>query len=74
MNSEFLYLNFLKNSKTGSLENVRRLHAAGSEIGTIQVGKRADLIGVAGNPLEAINNIRNVRLVMRDGQVIIFNQ
>ena len=115
---------FSQEFKTGSLENVRRLHAAGvtftagtdsplgnlrfgeslqrelellveaglspmetiqaatsrpasllkhgSDIGTVQVGKRADLIAVAGNPLEAISNIRNVRLVVRDGQVINF--
>lgn len=115
---------FSQEFKAGSLENVRRLHAAGveitagtdsplgnlhcgeslqrelellvetglspmeaiqaatsrpanllkrgSEIGTIQVGKRADLIAVAGNPLQSISNIRNVRLVMLDGQVINF--
>jgi imidazolonepropionase-like amidohydrolase len=41
----------------------------GSEIGTLQAGKRADVITVAGDPLEAISNIRNVRMVIRDGQV-----
>ena len=44
----------------------------GSEIGTIQIGKRGDLIAVAGNPFESISNIRNVRLIMRDGQVLNF--
>lgn len=37
------------------------------EIGMVQPGKRADLIGVAGNPLHDINNIRNIKLVIRDG-------
>jgi imidazolonepropionase-like amidohydrolase len=36
-------------------------------IGMVQPGKRADLVGVAGNPLDDISNIRNVKLVIRDG-------
>jgi imidazolonepropionase-like amidohydrolase len=108
--------------QTGSLENVRRLHAAGvvitagtdcprgnsrfsdslqrelellveaglspmeaiqaatsrpasllkraNEIGTIQAGKRADLVVVAGDPLKSISNIRNVEAVIRDGKVL----
>jgi imidazolonepropionase-like amidohydrolase len=40
------------------------------EIGTIEVGKRADLIAVSGDPLRAIGNTRRVRLVIRDGRVV----
>ncbi len=36
-------------------------------LGTIELGKRADLIVLDGNPLDAIENIRRVRLVMKDG-------
>jgi imidazolonepropionase-like amidohydrolase len=39
-------------------------------IGTIDVGKRADLIAVDGDPLTRISDIRNVRLVIRDGVVV----
>jgi imidazolonepropionase-like amidohydrolase len=39
-------------------------------IGTIEVGKRADLIAVDGDPLTRISDIRNVKLVIRDGVVV----
>jgi imidazolonepropionase-like amidohydrolase len=44
----------------------------GDEIGTIQVGKRADLVAIAGDPLQAISRIRNVRIVIRDGRIFDF--
>ena len=37
------------------------------ELGTIEAGKRADLILVDGNPLENIHNIRNVKTVITGG-------
>jgi len=40
-----------------------------SEIGTLEVGKQADLIAVEGNPLEDVASLRKVRLVMRAGKV-----
>jgi enamidase len=43
------------------------------QIGTIQAGKRADLIAVKGDPLRDISNTRNVRFVMRDGVVVVNN-
>src|SRR5215475_13008450 len=39
------------------------------ELGTIETGKRADLILVKGNPLEDIHNIRNVEFVMTGGKM-----
>lgn len=39
------------------------------DVGTLEVGKRADLIAVEGNPLEDIEAMRRVRLVMKDGVV-----
>ena len=42
----------------------------GDELGTVEVGKRADLIVVAGNPLEDIHNVRRLRLVLKDGRVV----
>ena len=41
----------------------------GDDIGAIQVGKRADVIAVAGDPLRSISDLRNVRLVIRGGHV-----
>lgn len=38
-------------------------------VGTIEVGKRADMIIVDGNPLENISNIRKVRFVVSRGQI-----
>ena len=39
------------------------------ELGTIEAGKRADLILVKGNPLEEIHAIRNVEFVMTGGKM-----
>jgi imidazolonepropionase-like amidohydrolase len=41
-----------------------------SEIGVIQPGMRADLIGVANSPLHDITNIRNIKLVIRHGSIV----
>jgi imidazolonepropionase-like amidohydrolase len=40
-----------------------------AELGTVEVGKRADLILVDGNPVENIHNIRKVRTVVTAGTV-----
>jgi imidazolonepropionase-like amidohydrolase len=40
-----------------------------SEIGTLEVGKQADLLAVEGNPLEDVAALRKVSLVMRAGKV-----
>ncbi|SKC47059.1 amidohydrolase family protein [Maledivibacter halophilus] len=40
------------------------------EIGTLEKGKLADIISVKGNPLENIENLKNVSLVMKDGVII----
>src|ERR671913_1559799 len=42
----------------------------GNELGTIEVGKLADLIVVGGNPLEDIQNVRQLKLVLKEGVVV----
>ncbi len=42
----------------------------GHELGTIEVGKLADLIVVGGNPLEDIQNVRKLELVLKEGVVV----
>ncbi len=37
------------------------------QIGTLEKGKLADIISVRGNPLENIENLKKVNLVMKDG-------
>jgi imidazolonepropionase-like amidohydrolase len=39
------------------------------EVGTIEKGKRADLLVLDANPLDNISNIRSVRFVMKDGRM-----
>ena len=46
-----------------------RVMKVDKEVGTVEVGKRADLILVEGNPLESINNIRNVKWVVAAGRL-----
>ena len=42
----------------------------GAELGTVEVGKLADLIVVGGNPLEDITNVRRLLLVLKEGRVV----
>ena len=39
-------------------------------IGSIEVGKIADIIAVLGNPLETIEALENPVFVMKDGQIV----
>jgi len=43
----------------------------GSELGTIEKGKLADMILVSGNPAVNISDTRNIKLVMKDGRILI---
>ena len=40
-----------------------------AELGTIERGKRADLVVLNANPLDGIRNIRSVRWTISDGRV-----
>jgi imidazolonepropionase-like amidohydrolase len=56
------------------LESATRVTAEaigfGHELGTLEPGKIADLIVVGGNPLEDINNVRRLQLVLKDGRIV----
>lgn len=43
----------------------------GDEIGAVQSGKRADLIAVAGDPLQNISDTRKIKFVIRDGRIVV---
>jgi imidazolonepropionase-like amidohydrolase len=42
-----------------------------SELGTIEPGKLADVIAVSGDPLKDISNTREIKLVMKDGEILV---
>jgi imidazolonepropionase-like amidohydrolase len=46
------------------------LCGAGADLGTVEVGKLADLIVVAANPLEDVANVRRLLLVLKEGRVV----
>ena len=48
--------------------NAARALGVADELGTIEPGKRADLVIVRGNPIADIRSTRDVRLVMKDGE------
>jgi imidazolonepropionase-like amidohydrolase len=66
---------FLVAAGMSSLEAIRVATLQGAcllgiddEAGSLERGKRADVISVVGNPLEDISVLENVHLVMKDGQ------
>jgi imidazolonepropionase-like amidohydrolase len=42
----------------------------GDELGTVEAGKRADLLVVKGDPTADLAVLQNVRLVMHNGVII----
>lgn len=49
--------------------NAADLLGLSEEIGTLEPGKRADLIAVAGDPLADVTTLKTVAFVMRDGRI-----
>ena len=43
---------------------------AAADLGTVEVGKIADLIVVRDNPLDDIHHLRSLLLVLKDGRVV----
>ena len=55
---------------TAATKNAAEMCGVGPELGTVEPGKLADLIVVDGNPLDDIENIRNLELVIKEGRVV----
>ena len=51
--------------------NASQLLAMEKNLGTLEAGKFADLIAVAGNPVEDITELQRVKFVMKDGQIVV---
>jgi imidazolonepropionase-like amidohydrolase len=51
-------------------KHAAELCGAGADLGTVEAGKLADLIVVAANPLENIDNVRRLLLVLKEGRVV----
>jgi imidazolonepropionase-like amidohydrolase len=49
--------------------NAADLLGLASEVGTLEAGKRADLIAVSGDPLKDVTVLKKVEFVMKDGRV-----
>ncbi len=56
----------LRLSTLGAAEIMKR----DREVGAVEVGKRADLVLVEGDPLQDISAVRRVSLVMKDGVLL----
>ena len=50
--------------------NAADLCGRGKDLGTVEVGKLADMIAVEDNPLENIENLGNLLLVLKEGRVV----
>ncbi|MGZ8998289.1 MAG: amidohydrolase family protein [Allosphingosinicella sp.] len=50
--------------------NAADLLGLSAEIGTLEPGKRADVIAVAGDPLQDVTTLKRVGFVMKDGKVV----
>jgi len=45
--------------------------AKAGELGTIESGKLADVIAVSGDPLNDIRNTREIKLVIKNGEILV---
>ena len=74
---EFVYMNqygmpAIETIVAATIETAKLLGESDT-LGSISVGKIADIIAISGNPLEDMNDMQNVYFVMKNGRVY-FNQ
>jgi imidazolonepropionase-like amidohydrolase len=53
-----------------STRNAARVSNLGNQLGTLRAGKIADILVVNGDPLQDMNALTDIRMVLRDGAVI----
>ncbi len=51
-------------------QKAAQLLQLGDKVGTLEAGKKADIVIVEGNPLEDIGRLANIRGVLKGGMVI----
>ena len=51
-------------------KNAAELCGVGQDLGTVEVGKLADLIVVSQDPLEDINHLRSLEMVFKEGKLV----
>jgi imidazolonepropionase-like amidohydrolase len=54
----------------GATRHAAAVCGVGAELGTVEVGKLADLIVVGANPLENITNVRHLQLVLKERRLV----
>jgi len=54
-----------------STRHAAEICGVAESLGTVEVGKLADLIAVEENPLENISALRNVKLVLKEGEIVV---
>ena len=74
---EFVYMNqygmpAIETIVVATIETAKLLGESDA-LGSISVGKIADIIAISGNPLEDMNNMQNVHFVMKNGKVYFNN-
>lgn len=50
--------------------NIAKAYHKDRDVGTLEAGKRADLLVLDADPLADINNLRRIGIVMKDGRVV----
>ena len=55
--------------RTATIQSAR-MNGIDEQVGALAEGKRADVIAVAGDPLQDVERLADVRFVMRDGAVV----
>ncbi|MES0279091.1 MAG: amidohydrolase family protein, partial [Dehalococcoidales bacterium] len=63
-------LNPMEAIMTGTRNAANNL-GKGNDLGTIENGKMADIIVVSGNPLEEIGKTRCIKMVIKDGVIVV---
>jgi imidazolonepropionase-like amidohydrolase len=51
-------------------KNTADLCQVADRLGTLEVGKIADIVAVEGNPVAEIKDLREIKLVMKDGEIV----